>query len=49
MKGAYMNTSIVAARRMTVLMLVAVVSALGAEPGVEKPGHQEPNIAIQGF
>lgn len=44
-----MNTSIVAARRMTVLMLVVVVSALGAEPGVEKPDHQELNIAIQGY
>jgi YHS domain-containing protein len=44
-----MSTCIVAARRLMGLVLLVFVSTLGAEPGVEKPDHQELNIAIQGY
>lgn len=44
-----MNIFIPKSRRIIALILMAFTSGLSAEPGIEKPGAQEPTLAIQGY
>ncbi len=44
-----MKTFISMTRRIIALILVVFASGLNAEPGIERSGSQELNIAIQGY